>query len=273
MVPSASPRPDAVASRVLDSPSYSPLVARVLRLRVLGSGDAFNSSGALHSCYLLEGESGTLMLECGPSVLAGLKRAGIASDVPDVVLISHLHGDHFGGIPFLLLEYKYRKPRTRPLVIAGPPTTQRRVDELYAALYADLCGRPLDFEVEYVTLEPNARSRLAGFDVEAFHVPHSQASVCLGYRIVGSGASLLFSGDSAWTPEFIHRSHGTDLFLCECCSMEPEAPVHLSYRDIVAHLGELGSKRVVLTHLGDDVRASQRVHVERVSDGTILELP
>ena len=245
----------------------------MLRLRVLGSGDAFNSSGALHSCYLLEGDAGNMLLECGPSVLGGLKRAGIASDAPDVVLVSHLHGDHFGGVPFLLLEYKYRNRRKRPLVIAGPPTTERRVKDLYAALYGDLHERPFDFQIDYVTLEPGTRTCLAGLDVEAFHVPHSEELVCLGYRITGSGASLLFSGDSAWTPEFVSRSRGTDLFLCECCSMEPEAPVHVSYRDIVAHREELGCKRLVLTHLGDDVRASGGVRVERASDGMVFEIP
>jgi len=245
----------------------------VLRLRVLGSGDAFNSSGALHSCYLLEGDTGTILLECGPSVLAGLKRAGIPSDAPDVVLVSHLHGDHFGGIPFLLLEYKYMNPRTRPLVIAGPPMIERRVGELYAALYEDIYRRPLDFPVTYSSIEPGAKVRLAGFEVEAFEVPHSANPFCLAYRIAGSGASMLFSGDSAWTPEFISRSRGTDLFLCECCSMEPEAPVHVCYRDIVAHRDELGCKRLVLTHLGEDVRSASTVDVERAADGMVLDIP
>jgi ribonuclease BN (tRNA processing enzyme) len=250
-----------------------PLVLGVLRLRVLGSGDAFNSGGALHSSYLLESDTGTMLLECGPSVLAGLKRAGLPSDAPDVVLVSHLHGDHFGGIPFLLLEYKYKNQRARPLVIAGPPTTERRVADLYAALYEDIYKRPLDFSVQYVSIEPNTRTELAGFDVEAFSVPHSASPVCLAYRITKAGTSLLFSGDSAWTPEFVGRSQGTDLFLCECCSMEPEAPVHVSYRDILAHRAELGCKRLVLTHLGDDVRASKDVGTELASDGMVLEIP
>ena len=243
----------------------------MLRLRVLGSGDAFNSSGALHSCYLLESTSGTLMLECGPCSLAAMKRVRIGSDVPDAILVSHLHGDHFAGIPFLLLEYKYKNPRTRPLVIAGPPTTEARIAELYAALYEDIHTRPLDFPIEYRVLKPGGRTELAGLQVEAFEVPHSAMPVCLGYRIVGSGASMLFSGDSSWTDEFVRRSFDVDLFLCECCSMEADAPVHVSYRDVVAHRAKLGCKRLVLTHLGEDVRASAEVTVERAYDGMIVE--
>ena len=87
----------------------------MLRLTVLGSSDAFNAGGALHSAYLLEHDEGTLLIECGPSVLAGMKRAGVPTDAPDAVLISHLHGDHFAGLPFLFLEYLFENPRGRPL--------------------------------------------------------------------------------------------------------------------------------------------------------------
>ena len=250
----------------------APYSRRVLRLRVLGSGDAFNSSGALHSCYMLEHDGGKVLLECGPGVLAAMKRADLDTGGVDAILISHLHGDHFGGIPFLLLEYKFKNPRRRPLVIAAPPTAEQRIRDLYAALYRDLCAHELGFPLQYVTVEPGARFQLAGLEVEAFEVPHSAEPFCLGYRIVGGGATMLFSGDSAWTDELARKSRGTDLFLCECCSIEPEAPVHICYREIVAHRAELGCKRMLLTHLGDDVRASGEVEIERAHDGLVIEL-
>ena len=150
----------------------------VLRLEVLGSGDAFNACGALHSCYLLEHSAGSLMMECGPSVLAGLQRAGIDPNKPDVLLISHLHGDHFGGVPFMYLEYMFRTVRDRPLVIAGPKTIEDRVMQLYRALYSEIERRhPLRFEVVFVELEAGRSAELAGARIEPFLVPHS----CLLY--------------------------------------------------------------------------------------------
>jgi ribonuclease BN (tRNA processing enzyme) len=244
----------------------------VLRLRVLGSGDAFNSSGALHSCYMLEHEGGTLLMECGPGVLAALKRAGVDTGVVDAILVSHLHGDHFGGIPFLLLEYKFKNPRSRPLVIAGPPTAEQRIRDLYASLYRDLCEHELGFPIQYVVVQPDTTFRIAGLEVEAFEVPHSAEPFCLGYRVKGGGSTMLFSGDSAWTDALALKSQGTDLFLCECCSVDPEAPVHICYREIVAHRAELGCKRMLLTHLGDDVRASKEVEIERAYDGLVVDI-
>jgi ribonuclease BN (tRNA processing enzyme) len=241
-------------------------------LTVLGSGDAFNAAGALHSCYLLEHAAGKLMLECGPSVLAGLKRAGIPTDAPDVVLVSHLHGDHFGGIPFLFMEYLFERPRTRPITIAGPPTTQQRVDMLYKSLYHESYCRRLAFDVRYLVIEPGDRVKLAGFDVDAFEVPHSAEPVSLAYRIESPEGKLLFSGDSAWTDEFSAQSRGVDVFLCECCSIEPTTEIHMSYRDLLANRDALACRRLLLTHLGTDVRAAAEFEFDRVDDGMVIDI-
>ncbi len=245
----------------------------VFRLRVLGSGDAFNAAGALHSAYFVEHDGGKLLMECGPCVLAGMKRHGVAADAPDAVLISHLHGDHFGGLPFLFLEYTFCTPRDRPLEVAGPEGIEERVETLHAALYKEAGCRCLDFGVRFRTVRPGDQLELAGFSVEAFEVPHPAEPYSLGFRVSGSDATLLFSGDSAWTEEFVSRSQGTDLFLCECCSLEPASNVHINYREILEHRARLGCKRLLLTHLGDDVRARDDLEVETASDGMLIELP
>jgi ribonuclease BN (tRNA processing enzyme) len=212
------------------------------------------------------------MLECGPSVLAAMKGAGLDPSAPDVILISHLHGDHFGGIPFLYLEYMFRTTRKRPLVIAGPATMAERVDELYRALYKDIARcKPLCFEVRFVELEPDVPVELGGACVEPFLVPHSAEPYSLGYRVTAGGGSLLFSGDSAWTDEFIERSRDVDLFLCECCSMTPQSNLHTSYEEILAHRAALGCKQLLLTHLGSDVRAAA-LGEQRAHDGLVVEI-
>ena len=212
------------------------------------------------------------MLECGPGVLAGVKRMGIPSDAPDAVLVSHLHGDHFGGIPFLFLEYLFENPRQRPLVIAGPPTILERSFALYSALYRELQSFELPFEIKVIELHPGSRITLAGFEVEAFRVTHNAEPFSLGYRIADSKSTLLFSGDSAWNEDFVEKSRGVDLFLCECCTMEPTVPMHTSYQELLANRDRLECKRLLLTHLGADVRSARQFKFERAVDGTIIDL-
>jgi ribonuclease BN (tRNA processing enzyme) len=243
-----------------------------VKLTVIGSGDAFCSGGALHSCNLLEHDGGALMIECGPGVLAGMKRLDIPSDAPDAVLVSHLHGDHFGGIPFLFLEYLFENPRHRPLTILGPPTILERSFALYAALYRELQSFELPFEIHVIELQPGSTTKIAGFDVEAFKVTHNAEPFSLGYRITGNDGTLLFSGDSAWNEDFVEKSKGADLFLCECCTMEPTVPMHTSYKDLLANRDRLSCGRLVLTHLGADVRCATNFRFERVSDGMVFDV-
>lgn len=213
-----------------------------------------------------------MLLECGPGVLAGLKRRGISPDAVDAVVVSHLHGDHFGGIPFLFLEYLFGKRRERPLTVVGPPTTGPRSCALYAALYRELQCFELPFRIDYVEMHDGSRIQAAGFDIESFLVPHNAEPFSLGYRLACPEGTVLFSGDSSWTEEFVTRSQGIDVFLCECCSLEPGPPMHTSYRELLANRARLGCKRLVLTHLGDDVRRAEEFAFERAYDGLVVDI-
>src|SRR5437764_12712299 len=88
-----------------------------VQLVVLGAGDAFGSGGRRQSSYLVRGRTATFLMDAGPTVLAALKDAGQPTDSIDFVLLSHLHGDHFAGLPFMIMEYLYERPRSRELVI------------------------------------------------------------------------------------------------------------------------------------------------------------
>ena len=226
----------------------------------------------MHSAYLLEHDGGKVLLECGASTLAALKKADIDPLEIDAVLVSHLHGDHFGGIPFLLLDYMFASCRRRPFIVAGPPSIRERVRSVYAGLYKESHFHQIPFAFDEVTIEPGQNLELQGLRVEAFEVPHVAEPFCLGYRVSVGGGTLLFSGDSAWTGEFVTRSRGTDVFLCECCSLDKKSEFHTCYVDILAHKDELGCSRLLLTHLGADVRSAGELEVECAYDGMILEL-
>src|SRR2546425_4881571 len=126
----------------------------MVRLTVLGSGDAFGAGGRGFSAYLVDAPGATFLVDCGPTVLQGLKRAGCPPERIDFVLLSHLHGDHFGGLPFLFMQYAYEAPRTRPLTIHGPAGTERRVTASFSALFEHIAQKPLPFPLAYGELAP-----------------------------------------------------------------------------------------------------------------------
>lgn len=245
----------------------------MVRVTVLGSGDAFGSGGRAHSAYLVEAPGHTFLLDSGPTVLQALKRAGRDPATIDFVLLSHLHGDHFGGVPFLLMEYLYEQPRTRPLTVYGPPGSERRVRTLFATLFEHSAQALLPFALRFEEISPPSPPSVDGVRVIPFAVPHTRELLCLGYRVEVAGRAILYSGDSSWTEEFVTQARGVDLFLCECSTYETRMDIHLSYPEIAARRRDLGCRRLVLSHLGSEpLRHLDQISLECAWDGMTLDL-
>jgi len=244
-----------------------------VQVTFLGTGDAFNTRGQCHASHLVEAPQATAMLDCGPSALLALKREGMSADNIDIVLLSHLHGDHFAGVPFLLLDGVYDTPRTKPLTIVGPPETRQRIDALYRTLYREISQRPLPFQFNCIETNGNETLELDGFVVRGFPVPHQECETSLGLRVTTAGKTILYSGDTGWTEDLVEQSAGTDLFICECCFFETRVNFHLDYPRIAENRDRFGCKRLVLTHIGREVanRAGE-VECEVSLDGMEVEV-
>ena len=98
-----------------------------MRVRFLGSGDAFGSGGRFNTCFLVEGGAGGFLIDCGASSLIAMRKFGVDPNRIRTVFVSHLHGDHFGGLPFLLLDAQFYSRRTAPLTLVGPPGLRERL--------------------------------------------------------------------------------------------------------------------------------------------------
>ena len=94
-----------------------------MQLRFVGCGDAFGSGGRYNTCFHVTGQNVNFLIDCGASVAAGPEAARhIARDDIDLILITHFHGDHFAGLPFLLLDAQF----SRRVPAAGDRRTDRR---------------------------------------------------------------------------------------------------------------------------------------------------
>lgn len=242
-----------------------------MKIRVLGCGDAFNSGARLHASFWVETADATVLLDCGPSVLAGMKALGLSPDSVDVVVISHLHGDHFGGVPFLLLELDIVRRRIRELVIAGPVGIRERVSQAMELFFP---GTPLKLlPVRYVELDPRVGTAIGSVTLTGFPVVHVPETKPLALRLEADGRVLAYSGDTEWTDELLAVADGAAVFLCECSTRDLEVPGHLSAETIAAKRGLLRCERVVLIHMGDAVlSASPPAGCELARDGMRVTL-
>jgi ribonuclease BN (tRNA processing enzyme) len=106
-----------------------------MRPQVIGCGDGFGSSGRFRTCFHVSTDSTSFLLDCGTSSLIALRRFDVDPNTIQTVLISHLHGDHFGGLPFLLLDAQFVTKRKLPLTITGPPTLTTRLHALRETMF------------------------------------------------------------------------------------------------------------------------------------------
>ncbi len=244
-----------------------------VRVSFLGSGDAFSAGGNHQAAYLVQAPRAVFLLDCGATTLTAMKRFALDPHRIDSVIISHLHGDHFVGIPFLLLEYKYEQRRRRPLRILGPPGTQQRVQSLFRAAYKELARGPLPFPLEFSELLPDVPTSAGTVRIHPFRVPHQQREISLGISVRVSGRTIVYSGDTGWTEDLIARCRGADLFMCECCYFETRQPFHLDYPRLAENHSRLSAKRIILTHVGREVLARRaQIGMEVATDGLAVEL-
>jgi alkylated DNA nucleotide flippase Atl1/ribonuclease BN (tRNA processing enzyme) len=246
----------------------SPAAARDVRIRFLGSGDNFGSGGRFQACIHVDAGAIRFLLDCGASSLIPMKRARISSAAIDVILISHLHGDHFGGIPFFIIDAQLISRREAPLIIAGPPGLKQRIREAMEVFYPGSSQVERKFIIDYVELTEGEITPLGDLTVLPVRVVHGSGAPAYAYRIGCAGKIIAYSGDTEWTDALMTVADEADLFICESYFFEKQMKNHLNYRTLMAHRAELGCKRLILTHLGEDLLARQgEVELEVAHDG------
>jgi ribonuclease BN (tRNA processing enzyme) len=245
-----------------------------VKLIVLGCGDAFGSGGRNFSAFLFTDGRRHFLIDCGPSALPALKSLGL--DPRDVrgMIISHCHGDHFGGIPYFFIDFQFLSSRSEPLLLAGPTGLQARCERLLHATYPDVLEiHRWAFPIDYRELSAGQVMDADGLQVEAFEMEHGTLVPALGYRIRWEGVVLGYTGDTKWNSRIPELARGCDLLLCECFFFDEAHHSHVRYRDLVEHRSEIQAKRVVLFHLGPPMfQELPRVDLEVARDGMVIEL-
>jgi len=243
-----------------------------VEVRFVGSGDAFGSGGRFQACIHVRAGPTEFLLDCGASSLVAMKRFGVEPSNIAVVLLSHLHGDHFGGVPFLVLDGQFRR-RTRALTVAGPPGVAARVWAAMEVLFPGSSAVDRRFSLEFVELADCEERRLGALSVTPYGVIHPSGAPPFALRVAVGGRIIAYSGDTEWTEALVDAARDADLFICEAYRFETRVKYHLDYRTLAEHRPRLGCRRLILTHMGEEMLARVPLAgVECAEDGLSVDL-
>lgn len=244
-----------------------------MRVRVIGSGDAFGSGGRYQTCIALAGDARTpptVLLDCGATTMTALREQQIDPNALHTVLVSHLHGDHFGGLPFLILDGQFRG-RTNDLTVIGPPGTRLRLDSAMETLFPGSSQAKRRFEVqvfEHLHRQPKV---LGDWRCTPFEVKHASGAPSYALRVEDPTSSMAYSGDTEWTDTLLEAADNVDLFLCEGYS-PTKIRWHLDLETLKANQHRLTCRRLVLTHLSPTALASDLSFWEIADDGITFDI-
>jgi ribonuclease BN (tRNA processing enzyme) len=242
-------------------------------VRFVGSGDAFGSGGRFQACILIDGSGSRLALDFGTSSLIALAQQGIDHNSIDAVLVTHFHGDHWGGLPFLLMDAMLAAKRTRPLTIVGPRETRARLADLCETLFPGMHQMRPTFALTHVELEAAQPTPVLDVVVVAEAARHTAQTNPLALRIEVGSRAIAYTGDGEWTEALARLGRDVDLLIAECYFYAKPVKWHLNYPTLREHLGDVGAKRVILTHMSREMLAHARsVPEECAWDGLTVEV-
>lgn len=237
-------------------------------VRFLGTGDAFGSGGRLQTCIHLQASTGVL-IDCGATALIGMKRFGVDPESVDVVVLTHLHGDHFGGLAFLIRETQIASQRTKPLTVVGPAGHERVVREATDLLFPG-ASSAMPFDLRFVEYAAHVPLTIGNVTVLAVPGIHTLGTHPHAIRVEVDGRCIGYSGDTEWTEDLLAIASDADVFVCEAYRVD-RVRNHMDYSTLRANQARLGCRRLVLTHMAPDVLALVGDDIlERAYDGLTI---
>ncbi|MBA9069303.1 ribonuclease BN (tRNA processing enzyme) [Methylobacterium sp. RAS18] len=243
-----------------------------MRLHVLGCGDAFGSGGRFNTCFHVDAPGGAFLIDCGASALVAIRRFGVEPNRIRTVFLTHLHGDHFGGLPWVILDGQLVSGRTEPLTVVGPPGTAERLPAAMEVLFPGSSTAERRFRVEVVEMESGRPVETGGVRATAFTMRHPSGAPAHALRIEAAGKVVSYTGDTEWVEDIVAAGRGADLMIAEGYTVERPVKFHLDWATLKRRLPEIAPKRLMLTHMSPEMIAHPPDGYIAAEDGLVLTL-
>lgn len=217
-----------------------------IELLFLGSGNAFAQRRAYGS-FLVDGR---ILFEAAPTTLPALREMGKPLEEIRYLFISHFHGDHCFGLPFIFLDHYFMTRRKKPLTIIGPKGIKKLAHTLIDLAFPDTRRRYAhNFPVEYLEVSSGKKYALEGITFEVWKMYHG-AMNSLGFHLTYKKKRLAYCGDTGHCPSLLKLVQDAHIAVLEMTAIAGDYPFHLNRKNILDIRRQLPPRvPLILTHL------------------------
>lgn len=205
----------------------------------------------------------SVLLDCGFTAPSLYWQQGVDQDDLDALWISHFHGDHFFGVPALLLRF-WEMKRRKPLTIIGQMGIDTLVTQAMDLAYENL-RKKFEYAVEFVTADPYGAVAAAGLNWRFAENGHGQRD--LAVRVEDGRHSVFYSGDGLPTPDTLELARGCDLIVHEAFRVDPSTPGHGSVRGCIDFAREARVASLALVHVQREERRDRYAEILGLAEG------
>lgn len=226
-----------------------------MRVQFIGVGEAFDERYPNTSMLVSFGGPGKelhVLLDCGFTAAAAYYTfSSVGADL-DAVWISHFHGDHFLGLPLLMLRF-WEEGRTKPLIILGQAGVESKVWAAFELAYPGFRQR-IQYPVSCIEAAPGRILELLDARWSFALNAHSDTSPCSAMRLDAEGASVFYSGDGQPTAESALLAQGVRLLIHEAYGLEADTPGHGGVPGCLDLAEKVQAEKLALVHVNRRVR-------------------
>jgi ribonuclease BN (tRNA processing enzyme) len=238
----------------------------------LGSGNAFTSGGRYWSSFLLNGR---YLFDAPPTIVPHLKRLSLPLSGIRVIFISHFHGDHFLGLPFLLLDYLHMTRRREDLYIVGPPGVDKIIESAAELAFPNLSRADSGYRRRYMEVDASREQTVDDLRFQAFPMKHGGEELeSFGYRVRLDDKVVAYTGDAEFSEGLFALAEGADVLVMDCNYSEGKGPYHVSFAQVPEIRRRLPlSTTIILTHMEAEPDVSGLQGVLTAQDFAVFRFP
>lgn len=215
-------------------------MSSVLNMLFLGSGSAFTvGDNNYQSNMILNLNGKNLLVDCGTDIRFSMYEQGLSFNDIDAVYISHLHGDHAGGLEWLGFCRRFYSKKSKPILYIG----NKLIESLWAKVLSgsmsclqDECSS-LDTYFNVSAIEEGGNFLWQDINFQLIRTIHTKNNKALNFSyglLFQYGKNKIFyTTDTVFLADFYLNEYlAADIIFHDCETMPEKSGVHSNYKDL-----------------------------------------